>query len=112
MGTLNFTVCAPGRSGRHSRTDTVMGKVRTSGAATTSAVAANIADVAAATLAIRPGEFFVGVASISMWVNPYGTATVGTGIYFGSGIQTAFEYDPDGDANGAKATASVSAIDV
>jgi hypothetical protein len=106
MGTLRYSVGQPGRTGSHQRTGVILGKVRTSAVETTSTSAANMTG-----LTIGPGELFVGVASTDMWVNPYGTAAVGTGILFQSGILNAFEFDPDSDSNGAKAGRSVSAIE-
>ena len=63
------------------------------------------------TLTINPGEMFVAMASVAMWVNPYGAAAVGTGFYFPANQLASFEYDPD-PASGGRAAASVSAIDV
>jgi hypothetical protein len=106
MGTLRYTVGQPGRTGSHQGTGIVLGKVRTSGAPTTSGSAADLTG-----LTINPGELFVGVASDNTWVNPYGTAVVGTGIWFQAGVLNAFEFDPASDGNGAKAGRAVSAIE-
>jgi len=110
VGTINFTVGRPGRTSRHVGAGAVMGKVSSSGAYTTSTSATNIED-GAGDISIRPGEYFEGTASEDMWITPYGTAAVGTGVFFPANTTAWLEYDPDFSA-GVKAAAFVSAIDV
>lgn len=105
MGTLNFTVTLPGRTGRFvNAAGPVSTTVITSGSFTTGLAAANVED-GSGDITLSDGQILRVRASEPMWINFGATAAVGTGFHLGTNNTVTFACD--------SATAgTVSVIDV